>query len=254
MDLGLAGKVAVVTGASEGIGYAIALSLAQEEAKLAINARNAEKLAAAADAIRELTGGKVIALAADMCSEADATRFFDVVLAEWGTAHILVNNVGRATRALFEELSATDWHEALAANLTSAVLATSQVLPRMKAQRWGRIINIAAVSAKQPSPNLMASNAGKSAMLAFSKSLANEAGQYNVLVNTICPGRILSPQIERLFSRQERKEIATAQIPLGRFGEMEEVAALATFLASERASYITGTAIEVDGGFSKGLY
>jgi NAD(P)-dependent dehydrogenase (short-subunit alcohol dehydrogenase family) len=254
MDLGLAGRVAIVTGASEGIGYAIALSLAREGAKVAINARNPDKLRAAADAIRERTDAEIIAEAADMCSPDDVSRFFQSVFSSWGTIHILVNNVGRATRATFEELSARDWQKALEANLTSAVLATQQVLPKMKAQRWGRIINIAAVSAKQPSPNLMASNAGKSAMLAFSKSLANEVGRHNILVNTVCPGRILSPQIVRLFSEKERDAIASAQIPLGRFGEVEELADLVAFLASERASYLTGTTIEVDGGFSKGLY
>lgn len=254
MDLGLSDKVAIVTGASEGIGYAVALGLAQEGARVAICARNPEKLDAATQAIREQTNTEIISMAADMSQPADVSRFVGSVLSAWGTAHILVNNVGQATRALFDELSEKDWRDALDANLSSAILATKLVLPRMREQRWGRIVNIAAVSAKQPSPNLMASNVAKSALLAFSKSLAAEVGPDNVLVNSVCPGRILSPQIERLFSAEEQEAIASAEIPLRRFGEIEELADLAVFLASERASYITGTAITVDGGLCRGLY
>lgn len=254
MDLGLKDRVAVVTGASEGIGYAVALGLAREGAKVAISARSPDLLHLAADRIREETNVELFAMTGDMSKKGDVTRFIDSVLSKWGTAHILVNNVGRATKALFEELSEQDWRDTLDANLHSAIFCTQLVLPKMREQRWGRIINIGAVSGKQPSPNLMASNAAKSALLGFSKTLATEAGPDNVLVNCVLPGRILSAQILRLFPEEEREKIALAEIPLRRFGEAQELADLVVFLASERASYVTGTAIPVDGGICRGLY
>ena len=250
MDLGLKDRVAVVTGASEGIGYAVAQGLAQEGARVAISARSPDRLHRAADRIRDRTNAELSARAGDMSKKGDVARFIGSVLADWGTVHILVNNVGRAKKALFEELSEQDWRDTLDANLHSAIFCTQLVLPKMREQRWGRIINIGAVSGKQPSPNLMASNAAKSALLGFSKTLAAEAGPDNVLVNCVLPGRILSAQILRLFPEEEREKIALAQIPLGRFGKAYELADVVVFLASEASGLMTGTHLVVDGGWT----
>ena len=254
MDLGLDKKVAVVTGSSEGIGKAIALGLAQEGARLAICARRSDRLEATAKEIRNATGAAVFASVVDMTQEAEIDQFVQEVIAQFGTVHIVVNNMGMATKALFTELAREDWDHTLEGNLFSAIQCTKQCLPAMRKQKWGRVINIAAVSGREPSPNLMASNVAKSGVISFSKTLASEVADDNILVNCICPGRILTPQILRLFSDEQRKSIASSQIPLNRFGEAGELANLAVFLASERGSYITGTTIPVDGGIVRALY
>jgi len=253
MDLAITGKRAVVTGASEGIGYAIALGLAREGAHVAICGRRQEQLEQARHTMEKESPSEVLARPADLAVRADVESFFQAVLQKWKGVDILVNNVGRAVQAPFEELSEDDWQAAMDTNLSSARRCTELALPYMKAQRWGRIINVSAVSGKQPTPNLLASNVAKSALISFSKSLSNEVGRYNVLVNCVCPGRILSPQIRRLFTEKERQTLASTHIPLRRFGEPEEFANLVVFLASEQASYITGTTIQVDGGLVAGL-
>ncbi len=254
MNLQLIDKIAVVTGGSEGIGKAVALGLAKEGAKVAISGRRADRLNEVAEKIRGQTGGDVLAVAGDMTDRHDVRRFTETVLEKWGTVHILVNNVGCAVRALFEELADENWRRSMDANLYSALFCTERLLPAMRKQQWGRIVNLAAVSAKQPSPNLMASNAAKSALLGFSKTLAREVAADNILVNCVCPGRVLSAQILELFSEPDRATIAETQIPMKRFGMPEEVADLVVFLSSERSSYITGTVIPVDGGITQGLF
>lgn len=254
MDLGLKDKIAVVTGGSEGIGKAIAMGLAREMSKVAITGRRQKQLHETADEIADRTGAQVYAFAADMTEKEEVKQFVEAVRKKWQTVHILVNNVGCATRALFEELKEKDWQKAVNTNLFSAIFCTEFILPFMRKQKWGRIINIAAVSGKEPSPNLMASNAAKSGLLGFSKTLATEVARNNVLVNTVCPGRILTPQIRKLFGEKERQNIASTYIPIKRFGNAEELANLVVFLGSECASYITGTTVCVDGGISRGLF
>jgi 3-oxoacyl-[acyl-carrier protein] reductase len=254
MDLRLDGKVAVVTGGSEGLGKAIALGLARENTKVAISGRRERILSSTAEEIIAKTGADVIALRADMTDEHEVNRFFDHVLEKWQTVDILINNVGCATKALFDELSEENWRNTLDANLFSAIFCVKRVCPGMRKQKWGRIVNIAAISGREPSIHLMASNVAKSGLISFSKSLSMEVAQDKILVNCVCPGRILTPQIFRLFSDDERINIAAEAIPMRRFGEADELSDLVVFLASERSSYITGTAIPVDGGVSKGLY
>jgi len=147
-------------------------------------------------------------------------------LDRWKTVHILINNVGFAKKALLEELTDADWHDTFEANIFSALYCTEFVLPMMKQQRWGRIINISAVSGREPSFNLLASNVAKSGVISLTKSLANEVGKYNILVNCVCPGRILTPQIARLYDEKKRQELAQTETPLGRFGTSEELANL----------------------------
>jgi 3-oxoacyl-[acyl-carrier protein] reductase len=254
MDLGLENKIAIVTGGSEGIGKAIALGLAREKVKVAISGRRKKQLADAVNEIREKTGAGVHAANADMTNKKDVEIFIADVLEKWQTVHILVNNVGSATKAFFNELTEENWRNAMDSNLFSAIYCTQQVLSCMRKQKWGRIINIAAVSGKEPSFNLMASNVAKSGLLSFSKTLANELAPDNILVNCVCPGRIITPQIMRLFPDEERKNIAATSIPMKRFGTADELSNLVVFIASERSSFITGTVIPVDGGASRGLY
>lgn len=255
MDLGIAGKVAVITGASEGIGKAIAAKLALEGAKVAICGRRRTEIDRAVDEIREGSHtGEVIGFSGDMVNKNDVRAFMEKVIERFTTVHILVNNVGRAQHGLFSDLSEEDWHAAFGANLAAAIHCIKASLPYMQKQRWGRVINVSSMSGKEPTAGIIASNSAKSALISLSKTLALEVARDGVLVNCVCPGRILSAQTLRLHSSEERDRIASAHIPVGRFGEPEEVANLVAFLASECSSYITGTAILVDGGMAKGLH
>jgi 3-oxoacyl-[acyl-carrier protein] reductase len=255
MDLGIKGKVAVITGASEGIGKVIATKLAFEGAKVAICGRRRTEIDRAVDEIRENShNNEVIGFSGDMVNKNDVRAFMEKVIERFATVHILVNNVGRAQRGLFNDLSEEDWHAAFGANLAAAIHCTKSSLPYMQKQRWGRVINVSSISGKEPTAGIIASNSAKSALISLSKTLALEVARDGVLVNCVCPGRILSAQTLRLHSSEERDRIASAHIPVGRFGEPEEVANLVAFLASECSSYITGTAILVDGGMAKGLH
>lgn len=255
MHLNIQGKVAVVTGASEGIGKAIAAKLVEEGAKVAISSRRAKELDAVAHEIRKGTkSSEIIPFAADMTNRDDVRAFMEEVITNWSTIHILVNNVGRAQPGLFQNLPDEDWRATFDANLSSALYCTKAALPFMQRQKWGRIINIGSISGKEPSAGLIASNSAKAALISFSKSLAAELAPDGILVNCVCPGRILSAQALRLTSEKEREEIASTHIPIRRFGHPEEVANLVAFLASECSSYIAGTAILVDGGMARGLY
>lgn len=252
MDLNLKEKIALVTGASEGLGKAIALSLAREGAKVAISGRRQEILEQAAREIKEQTRTDVLTFAGDMTRPESAAGFIHRVVDEWGTIHILVNNVGQATRGNLESLDPADWQRTFDVNLMSAVLCASQAVPMMKKQKWGRIINISALSGREPADELIASNVIKSGVISFSKSLSRDLAPHNILVNCVSPGLIQSPQNDRYFTREE-KEAAVRGIPLNRFGEPDEFADVVTFLCSERAGYVTGVNLVIDGGTGRGL-
>lgn len=253
MELQIRGKVSIVTGASDGIGQAIATGLAKEGARVAICGRRKAELEIAAETIKRTSGNdQVIAIDGDMTHEDDVERFINAVFGEWKTVDILVNNVGRATRAEFARLSMDDFGSAFGANLYSSIYCARKVLPYMKSQSWGRIVNISSISGKEPTAGSMASNIAKSSVISFTKSLAAEVARYGILVNCVCPGRIITGQTSRMLTSEERNRIAS-QIPLLRFGTPEEVAAVVLFLSSQCASYITGTAILVDGGMSHAL-
>jgi len=255
MDLSIGGKIAVITGASEGIGKAIAAKLALEGAKVAICGRRRTEVDRAVNEIRENSRtDEVFGFSGDMVNRDDVRVFMEKVIERFATVHILVNNIGRAQPGSFNNLSEEDWRAAFDANLAAAIHCTGAALPYMQKQRWGRVINVSSISGKEPTAGIIASNSAKSALISFSKTLAAEVARDGVLVNCVCPGRILSAQTLRLHSAEERDRIASANIPLGRFGEPEEAANLVAFLASECASYITGTAILVDGGMAKGLH
>ncbi len=249
MNLELKDKIAVVTGASAGLGRAIAFSLAREGAKVAISGRRQEVLEETAMELKRETQAKVLTFVGDMTQIENVTEFVNQVLNEWNTIHILVNNVGQATRGRIESLCQRDWQQTFEANLLSAVHCTSQVVPVMKMQKWGRIINISALSGKEPGEELIASNVVKSGLISFSKTLSKELASDNIIVNCVSPGLIDSPQNDRYFSRLEKDE-ALSRIPLHRFGDPKELADAVVFLCSERASYITGVNLLVDGGAS----
>jgi 3-oxoacyl-[acyl-carrier protein] reductase len=262
MELGLKGKVVLVTGASKGIGKAVAEAFAAEGAKVAIAARGAQELERTARDISQSTGSEVIGIPADSTKADDIIRMTNDVLKRFGTVHVLVNNTGGVGAfAPFEALSDDDWLDVLNLNVLSAVRATRAVLPHMQKQKWGRIINISSESGTQPDAFMPHYNASKAAMNNLTKSLSKAYAKDGILVNTVSPAFIMTPlvsdMLKKIASEQgisEEQVTATflavnrPHIELKRPGESEEVAAAVVFLASEKASFITGTNLRVDGG------
>ncbi len=262
MDLGLEGKVAVVTGASMGIGKAAARLFAREGASVVICARGQGALDEAAAGIKEL-GSDVLAVKADMMVQADIDNLISSTVGKFGGLDILVNNVGDATRGTIITKTDEDWQYDLEVNLYSAIRCVREAVPHMKERGGGRIINVSTVYAKQPTPGPVGYSAAKAALMNLSRHLADELAGDNILVNAVCPGPIMTPMWERsarLRGQEMGMEpqevidyIAESYIPLGRFGEADEVAGLIVFLASRWASFITGTAISTDGGMNRGI-
>lgn len=254
MDLGLTGRVAIVTGGSYGIGRAVAQSLLQEGAKVAICARHAEQLEHTA---KEL-GPEVLAVQADMSKTADITALFEQTLGKFGKLDILVNNAGGIHLSQLLDLPDEAWQENIDVNLFGVIRCSRAAIPPMRKQKWGRIINISSIFGKQPGAGMIDYNATKAAVISLSKTLADELAKDNVLVNVVCPGPVRTPLWENAAKIINPKDpegmmtgFAAANIPIGRFGWPEEVASLVTFLASERASFITGAAYDIDGGMVK---
>lgn len=261
MKLGLKEKVVLVTGASKGIGKAIAVAFAAEGSRVVLNARNQQELEQAVQEIRQ-SGGYALALAADVMSASEVQRLAQQTVERFGTVHVLVNNAGGAGGfASFEELSDEDWINIFNLNVLSAVRMTRALLPFMKQQKWGRIINIASESGIQPDPFMPHYNAAKAAVINLTKSLSKAYASDGILVNTVSPAFIKTPLVEHLLAAQAQEQGVTPQkaeqaflrqnrphIELGRPGTPEEVASAVVFLASEAASFITGANLRVDGG------
>lgn len=261
MKLGLKEKVVLVTGASKGIGKAIAVAFAAEGSRVVLNARNQQELEQAVQEIRQ-SGGYALALAADVTSASEVQRLAQQTVERFGTVHVLVNNAGGAGGfASFEELSDEDWINVFNLNVLSAVRMTRALLPFMKQQKWGRIINIASESGIQPDPFMPHYNAAKAAVINLTKSLSKAYASDGILVNTVSPAFIKTPLVEQLLAAQAQEQGVTPQkaeqaflrqnrphIELGRPGTPEEVASAVVFLASEAASFITGANLRVDGG------
>lgn len=261
MNLGIENKVAVVTGASKGIGKAVAETLAAEGCKVVICARGEDELNTVAEGIRNM-GAECLPVVADVTRMADIERLFDETVQHYGTIHILVNNAGGIGRpAHFEELSDQEWLGLFELNVLSAVRATRLAVPHMQKQQWGRIINIASESGIQPDPHMPHYNATKAAMINLTKSLSKAYGKDNILVNTVSPAFIKTPLVEDLLVEMAARggyDIAEAEttflannrpnIVIGRAGTIEESAGIVAFLASEQAAFITGSNYRVDGG------
>ena len=261
MNLGLQEKVVLVTGASKGLGKAIAEAFAAEGSRVALTARNQRELEQIAQEIQQ-RDGQAIALAADLTNANAVNHLVAETIAHFGTVHVLVNNAGSIGRfAAFEELSDDDWANLFNVNLFSAVRITRAVLPAMRKQHWGRIINMASESGIQPDPEMPHYNTSKAAMINLTKSLSKAYAKDGILVKTISPAFIKTPLVEHMLADQAAVKRITVQqaeeeflchnrphIELGRAGKPEEVAAAVVFLASEAASFITGANLRVDGG------
>lgn len=262
MDLGLTGKVALVAAASRGLGRAVALGLGAEGAKLVLCARGAKDLEIARDEIAKNTGAEIHTVVADVSNDAHIEMVASQALARFGQVDILVTNAGGPPAGLFEKHPWEAWERAVNLTLRSAVELTRAVLPGMRERKWGRIINITSIAAKQPVDMLILSNSVRAAVTGFARTLANEVATDGVTVNNILPGYTRTERVEQLADTTAAKEgipredvIARfeREIPMRRLGEPSEFAALAVFLASRQASYITGQSIAVDGGWIKSL-
>jgi 3-oxoacyl-[acyl-carrier protein] reductase len=262
MDLGLKNKVALVAAASRGLGRAVAEELAAEGASLILCARDARALTETSNIIERNSGVQVLAVPADVAVVSDIARVVAAGIERFGRIDILVTNAGGPPAGRFEQITPEQWENATRLTLYSAIELARHVLPGMKERGWGRILNITSIAVKQPVENLILSNSLRAGVTGFARTLANEVAAEGITVNNILPGYTRTERIEDLAAMMAKKEGISAaefqarweeEIPMKRLGEPREFAALAAFLVSERASYITGTSIQVDGGWIRSL-
>jgi 3-oxoacyl-[acyl-carrier protein] reductase len=262
MDLGLKNRIALVAGSSTGLGEAIARGLAAEGASLILCARDGEQLEKVAGEIRKAHATQAVAVAADLATAAGIESVLSGALARFGHVDILVNNTGGPPAGKFEEITPDLWQRAVELLLFSAVNLTRGVLPEMKKRRWGRILNITSIAVKQPVEDLILSNSIRAAVTGFARTLANEVAPFGVTVNNVLPGYTRTRRLNYLAEKAAAEKGISpadvfgkwqAEIPMGRLAEPRELADMVTFLASERASYVTGTSITVDGGWVRSL-
>ena len=254
MELGLKGKVAAITGGTEGIGRASAQRFAREGAKVAICARHADSVQQTAEEIAKL-GAEVLGVTADVSKADDVERFMTAVIQRFGRLDILVNNAGTSIAGAFDSVGDAMWQADLDLKLFGAIRCARLAIPHMKKQGGGRIINLTTVGGKQPGANSLPTTVTRAAGLALTKALSKELAPHNILVNTVCIGKIKSGQHERRYQREgisadEYYTRVAKDIPLKRVGEAEEVANVIAFLASDAASYVTGSSLNLDGGIS----
>ena len=260
MELGLSGKVALITGGSDGLGKATATAMGREGVRIAVCARNPERLERAADDIRDITGIEVLALPADVSDAGQIERFVDEAVRRFRRIDILVNNAGESAGGPLLETDDAIWQGDLDTKLFGALRCSRLAIPHMIEAGGGRIINVTSIGGKQPEAATGPTTISRAAGIALTKAMSREFAPHGILVNTVCIGLARSGQFRREWealqaegtdlTEDEFYEQAGAGVPLGRIGTAEEVADLITFLASERASFITGTAINVDGGES----
>jgi 3-oxoacyl-[acyl-carrier protein] reductase len=260
VDLGLKGRAAAVAAASRGLGRAAAHALAAEGCSVALCGRDEARVREAAEQIARATGARTLAVKADVGVAADCRAFVTRAAEELGRLDILVTNTGGPRPGAFETIGDEAWEEAYRVTLANVVHLVRAAIPHMRARRWGRIVNIASLSAQQPIQGLALSNALRPAIVGLAETLANELGKDGILVNTVCPGYTRTERLDEVAkARAGAMGVTAAQViealghsaPLGRVGEPEELAAVIAFLCSERASYVTGTTIAVDGGATR---
>jgi 3-oxoacyl-[acyl-carrier protein] reductase len=262
MDLGLKNRVALVAASSQGIGLATAEAFAAEGCRVAMCARNRQRLEAAAEKIRKQYAVEVLARAFDVTAPADVSGFVAEVAATFGSVDICVTNAGGPPAKGFLTATLDDWQRAIDANFLSTVYFAREVVPHMQRRHWGRIITITSITTKQPIADLVLSNAVRGAVVGLVKSMANEFGKDGILVNNVGPGFTATDRMKELAkarsaasgkTEQEISDGWAADAPLKRLGEPREVAEMIVWLASERAAYVTGQTVLVDGGMYKGL-
>lgn len=262
MDLGLEGRVAIVAAASTGLGRAVARELSKEGAKIAICARTLQTLEKTAREIQQETGGEVLHQVVDVRNESEVAKFVAGTEARFGKVDICVTNSGGPPSKLFADTRTEEWRDASDLLLMSTVHFARETLPRMQKQGWGRFITITSTTVKQPVDGLLLSNSIRPAVTGLAKTLSREYGKYGITVNNVCPGYTGTDRLNELseaIAARNKVSVESVvdewkqEIPAGRIGSPEEFAAVVTFLASERASYVNGTSIAIDGGIVRGL-
>ena len=252
MDLGIKDKVALVLASSKGLGKAVAMELAKEGAKVIICGTDAEALAETKAEIETIAPNKVVSIICDITDEAQRKNLVDESVKAFGNIEILVTNTGGPAAGPFEQFKLDDWKHLYNLLFLSAVDIIQQVLPSMKEKGFGRILTITSITVKQPADNLISSNAVRTSLLGLVKSLSNEVAIYGITVNNILPGYTTTNRLKNLIEKNPKVNEVIETIPMKRFGTTAEFAAAAAFLVSERASYITGQSLAVDGGWIKG--
>jgi 3-oxoacyl-[acyl-carrier protein] reductase len=261
MELGLKNKVALISASSAGLGKATALGFAREGANVVITGRNEQRLQETRKTIIGETGVEVMAVRMDVTETEDIENLVTNVIEQFGTVHVLVNNAGGPPPGLFWETSDEDWLKAFELTLMSSVRLTRSIIPYMRKQKWGRVINITSITAKQPIDQLLLSNSLRLGVIGWAKTLSNQLAKEGVLINNVCPGWTSTERVVNLTearantndtTQQEEVTAIARDIPMGRLGTPEEFADVVVFLGSERASYLTGTSIQIDGGATAG--
>ena len=262
MDLEIKGKIAVVTAASKGLGKEVAISLAREGANLVICARGEEELEKTRREIEDRFKVKIFSFTCDVTKREDVEKFRDFVIDEFKTVHMLFTNAGGPPPGGFFDFKPEDYLKAINLNLMSAIYLVYSFIPYMKEQRYGRIVASTSITVKQPLKNLILSNVSRTGVVSFIKSLSNEVAPYNITANCVAPGYTMTDRVRKLMEDKAKREnisvdealkTITKDIPMGRIGDPSEFADVVTFLLSERASYITGATIQIDGGYYRGL-
>ena len=252
MDLGINNKVALVLASSKGLGKAVAIELAKEGARVIICGTDQKALSATEAEIETISPGNVKSFVCDITDEAQRRRLVEQSVNAFGEIDILVTNTGGPPAGGFEQFNLEDWKHLYNLLFLSAVDIIQQVLPGMKRKGWGRILTITSITVKQPVDNLISSNAVRTSLLGLAKSLSNEVAAYGITVNNLLPGYTNTDRLAHLMEKNPKVSEVKETIPMKRFGTPAEFAAAAAFLVSERASYITGQSLAVDGGWIKG--
>jgi 3-oxoacyl-[acyl-carrier protein] reductase len=262
MELGLRNKIALVAASSQGLGRAIAESLSEEGATVAVCSRDKKILAATAKEISTKTKGEVFPVPCDVSHAEDVEKLVRTVIKKFGTIHILVNNAGGPPVETFDRLSDAHWAKGVELTMMSAIRLTRAVIPFMQKQQWGRIITVNSIAGKQPIQELVISSALRPGLIGLHKVLATQYAKDGILINTVCPGFVMTKRQEEIslvrsskanITVQEYMRLQAKEIPLGRYGTPQEIADVVAFLASTRASFLTGATISVDGGMTRGL-